>query len=105
MREATAPQQFTPLELKTLLDHMHATPEKGRSDAAQWVAERGGSFLPLELETRPTVDTAAAGWYLRKAQQTLRIWACKENGPIRPIRVGAHLHWKTADIRKLLGVA
>ena len=60
-------------------------------------------FPPLELETRPTVDTAAAH-YLRKAQQTLRIYACRENGPIRPIRVGAHLHWRTADIRKLLGM-
>ena len=60
---------------------------------------------PLELETRPTLDTAATAYYLRKAQQTLRIWACKENGPIRPIRVGAHLHWKTSDIRKLLGEA
>ncbi len=62
-------------------------------------------FTPLELETRPTLDTAATAYYLRKAQQTLRIWACKENGPIRPLRVGAHLHWRTADIRKLLGVA
>lgn len=61
-------------------------------------------FTPLELETRPTVDTAATAHYLHKAKQTLRIWACKENGPIRPIRVGAHLHWKTDDIRKLLGV-
>jgi len=62
-------------------------------------------FTPLELETRPTVDTAATAYYLRKAQQTLRIWACKENGPIRPVRVGAHLHWKTSEIRKLLGVS
>lgn len=62
-------------------------------------------FPPLELETRPTVDTAAAAFYLRKAQQTLRIYACKENGPLRPIRIGAHLHWRTADIRRLLGVA
>ncbi len=62
-------------------------------------------FTPLELETRPTVNTAAAAHYLHLAQQTMRIYACKENGPIRPIRVGAHLHWKTADIRKLLGVA
>ena len=61
-------------------------------------------FPPLELETRPTLNTAATAYYLRKAQQTLRIWACKENGPIRPIRVGAHLHWKTSEIRKLLGV-
>lgn len=62
-------------------------------------------FPPLELENRPTLDTAATAYYLRKARQTLRIWACKENGPIRPIRVGAHLHWKTSDIRKLLGVS
>ena len=61
-------------------------------------------FPPLELESRPTLNTAATAYYLRKARQTLRIWACRENGPIRPIRVGAHLHWRTADIRKLLGV-
>lgn len=61
-------------------------------------------FLPLELENRPTVGTAACAFYLRKAQQTLRIYACRENGPLRPIRVGAHLHWRTADIRRLLGV-
>ncbi len=62
-------------------------------------------FTPLELETRPTVDTAAAAHYLHKAPQTLRIWACKENGPIRPRRIGAHLHWATADIRRMLGVS
>jgi hypothetical protein len=61
-------------------------------------------FLPLELEIRPTVDTATCAFYLRKAQQTLRIYACRENGPLRPIRVGAHLHWRTADIRRLLGM-
>lgn len=71
MREATAPQQFT----------------------------------PLELEARPTVDTAAAAHYLHLAQQTMRIYACKENGPLRPRRINGRLHWVTADIRRLLGVA
>ena len=61
-------------------------------------------FPPLELETRPTTNTAGAAFYLHKAPQTLRIWACKENGPIRPIRVGANLHWPVADIRRLLGM-
>lgn len=61
-------------------------------------------FPPLELEARPTVGTAACAFYLRKAQQTLRIYACRDIGPLRPIRVGAHLHWKTDDIRRLLGV-
>ena len=68
-------------------------------------AQTAQQFTPLELEKRPTVNTAAAAHYLHLAQQTMRIYACKENGPLRPIRVGAHLHWKTADIRKLLGVA
>ena len=61
---------------------------------------------PLHEETRPTVETAAAAHYLHLAQQTLRIYACKENGPIRPIRIpgSSKLHWKTADIKQLLGV-
>lgn len=61
-------------------------------------------FTPLELESRPTVDTAAAAHYLHLAQQTLRIYACKESGPLRPRRINGRLHWVTADIRRLLGV-
>jgi hypothetical protein len=64
-------------------------------------------FIPLELETRPTVETAAAAHYLHLAPQTLRIYACRENGPIRPRRIpgSSKLHWSTDDIRSLLGVA
>ena len=61
-------------------------------------------FTPLELETRPTVDTAAAAHYLHVAEQTARIWACRESGPLRPRRLpgSSKLHWATADIRRLL---
>ena len=59
-------------------------------------------FPPLELETRPTVNTAAAAHYLHLAQQTMRIYACRENGPLR---INSRLHWKTEDIRRLLGVS
>lgn len=62
-------------------------------------------FPPLELENRPTVDTAAAAHYLHLAPQTMRIYACKENGPLRPVRVNGRLHWSTGDIRRLLGVS
>ena len=62
-------------------------------------------FTPLELETRPTVATNAAAHYLHLAPQTLRIYACKESGPIRPLRVNGRLHWETKKIRELLGVA
>lgn len=61
-------------------------------------------FIPLELETRPTVATDAAAHYLHLAEQTLRLYACKETGPLRPIRIKSRLHWMTADIRALLGV-
>ena len=62
------------------------------------------TFTPLALETRPAVDTAAAAHYLSRRPQTLRGWACLENGPLRPIRINGRLAWKTADLRRLLGV-
>lgn len=62
-------------------------------------------FIPLELEHRPTVATDAAAHYLNRRPQTLRGWACLENGPIRPIRINGRLAWKTDDLRRLLGVA
>ncbi len=61
-------------------------------------------FPPLELVTRPTVETAAAAYYLNRRPQTLRIYACHENGPLRPVRVRGRLHWNTEEIRRLLGV-
>jgi hypothetical protein len=63
------------------------------------------TFVALELETRPTVNTATAAYYLHLAPQTMRIYACKENGPIRPIRINGRLHWETKKIRALLGVS
>ena len=62
------------------------------------------TFTPLALETRPAVDTAAAAYYLSRRPQTLRGWACLENGPLRPIRICGRLSWPTAEIRRLLGV-
>ena len=64
----------------------------------------GTQFPPLESVTRPAVDTAAAAHYLSRRPQTLRGWACHEDGPIRPFRINGRLHWKTDDLRRLLGV-
>jgi len=61
-------------------------------------------FPPLESVTRPTVETAAAAFYLNRRPQTLRIYASRGSGPLRPIRVHGRLHWKTDDLRRLLGV-
>lgn len=73
---------------------------------AAHLAHAAAQFPPLELETRPAVDTAAAAHYLNRRPQTLRIWACRDgSGPIRPIRVNGRLAWRVADLRRVLGVA
>lgn len=59
-------------------------------------------FPPLEHETRTNVETAAAAHYLLRQPQTLRIWACKENGPLRPVRVYGRLAWPVAEIRRIV---
>ena len=62
------------------------------------------SVTPLAQETRATLPTNEAAFHLNLACQTMRIYACKENGPLRPLRVNGRLHWKTEDLRRLLGV-
>jgi hypothetical protein len=59
-------------------------------------------FPPLATVTRPTVDTAAGAYYLNRQDQTLRKWACMENGPIRPVRINGRLAWSVSDIKRLL---
>ena len=62
------------------------------------------SLIPLDRETRAALPTPEAARHLNRAQQTLRLWAMRENGPIRPIRVHGRLAWPVADLRKLLHV-
>jgi hypothetical protein len=59
-------------------------------------------FPPLEQVTRPTVQTDAAAFYLNRRPQTLRAWACHEDGPLRPIRINSRLAWPVAALRTLL---
>ena len=59
-------------------------------------------FTPLALETRATIPTDAAAHHLNRKPQTLRSWACLENGAIRPIRINGRLAWPVAAIRALL---
>ncbi len=75
MREAAAPQQFTP------------------------------QYLPLEQITRPNLTTAETAYYLNRRPQTLRGWACLENGPLRPVRISGRLAWPVSELRRVLGVA
>lgn len=46
--------------------------------------------------------TAEAAIRLNRKPQTLRKWACYENGPIKPVRIKGRLAWKGQDIRVLI---
>lgn len=60
--------------------------------------------IPLDRETRANLPTPEAAFHLNRAEQTLRIWAMRENGPLRPIRVNGRLGWPVAELRRLLHV-
>lgn len=58
-------------------------------------------FPPLEQQTKPNLTTEEAAYYLNRRPQTLRIWACKETGPLRPNRTFGRLDWPTHKVRAL----
>lgn len=56
-----------------------------------------------ETEVLPqSLLTNDAAKCVNRRPQTLRKWACLENGPIRPLRINGRLHWLVSDLRKLL---
>ena len=77
MREAQAPQQFTP------------------------------PFPPLGSVTKPNLTTRELAYYSNMAEQTWRVKACFDTAPdgLRPLRVCGKLAWPTVGAKKLLGVA
>lgn len=77
---------------------MNHASHSGDSTLAHWE-----KFPPLHQEQRACVDTAAAAFHLGRQPQTLRGWACHEDGPLRPLRINGRLAWPVAEIKKLLG--
>ncbi len=61
-------------------------------------------LLPITAETRAAIPTTEAARHLNRRPQTLRRWACFENGPVRPIRINGRLAWPVSEIRRVLGV-
>jgi hypothetical protein len=61
-------------------------------------------FQPIEQITLAAIPTEQAAFYLNRRPQTLRIWAMKENGLIRPIRINGRLTWPVKEIKKVLGI-
>ena len=61
-------------------------------------------LIPLDRETRASLPTPEAAYHLNRAQQTLRLWAMRENGPLRPIRIHGRLAWPVCELRRLLNI-
>lgn len=58
--------------------------------------------LAATANGRDALPTNEAAKAINRRDQTLRKWACLENGPIRPLRINGRLAWKVADLAKLL---
>lgn len=61
--------------------------------------------VPLALETRSALPTPEAAYHLNRAQQTLRLWAMRNDGPVKAMRIHGRLAWPVAEIKALMGVA
>ncbi len=59
-------------------------------------------FTDLTLEIRAALPTNDAAFHLNRKPQTLRTWACFENGPIKPIKINGRLAWLVSDIRNVI---
>lgn len=58
--------------------------------------------LAAAAKGRDTLPTNEAAPSINRRPQTLRKWACLENGPIRPVRINGRLAWLVSDLKKLL---
>ena len=58
----------------------------------------------LQREIRANLPTPEAAFHLNRAQQTLRLWAMRENGPVRPIRINGRLAWPVSELRRILQI-
>lgn len=68
------------------------------------MASKTIQLVPLAKEARSALPTSEAALHLNRAEQTLRLWACREDGPLRPVRINRRLAWPVAELRRVLGV-
>lgn len=61
-------------------------------------------FQSIDQITLAAVPTEQAAFYLNRRPQTLRAWAMKDGGLIRPMRINGRLAWPVKEIRKILGL-
>lgn len=65
---------------------------------------KSNQYPSIDQITRSAITTEEAAYYLNRKPQTLRVWAMREDGLIRPIRINNRLAWPVKEIKKVLGV-
>jgi hypothetical protein len=68
------------------------------------MANIASQCIPLDREARANLSTSEAAYHLNRAEQTLRLWAMRQNGPLQPIRINGRLAWPVAEMRRVLHV-
>jgi hypothetical protein len=58
--------------------------------------------LDAVAQNRDALTTNEAARAINRRPQTLRKWACTEDGPITPLRINGRLAWHVSDLRALL---
>ena len=51
---------------------------------------------------RDALHTAEAARSINRQYKTLRRWASRDSGPIRPVRINGRLAWRVVDLQRLL---
>lgn len=60
--------------------------------------KRLAAIRPLEKEARRNLPTIEAAQHLNVSAQTMRKWACKQSGPLTPVRIAGRLAWPVASL-------
>jgi prophage antirepressor-like protein len=68
------------------------------------IANSRHTLTELNQETRSALPTAEAAFHLNRALQTLRLWAMRNDDPVKCLRINGRLVRPTDSICKLLGV-
>ncbi len=78
------------------------SPVQPASAVQSLLESRTSNDWTRDLGASAVLSTNDAAALLTRKPQTLRIWACYENGPIKPVRIHGRLGWRVQDIQALL---
>ena len=60
--------------------------------------------VPLAQETRSVLTTPEAAYHLNRANQTLRLWAMRNDGPVKCLRINGRLAWPVDQLKAAVGL-